>query len=213
MSTEYPKIPTLFARNLDFSLNTTQFKHPVLGTISKWRTTEKIHGMNIRVIVEGGGDSVVFKGRTDAAVLPGPLEQELQRLFPIVDRIRNAAFSYPGHIVLYGEGYGGKIQQGTLYSVSQKFILFDAKVGHSWLSLEELKVFADALQIDIVPELQTMSIPEIVDMVKTPFKSVIGSALAEGVVAQPISPLFNNYGTPLRIKLKTSDFTKHRGGV
>jgi hypothetical protein len=148
--TEYPKIETLFERNLDVPKTDPRyhklkeplvFKNPVYGIINKWRWTEKINGTNIRItwIPEGNyinygcvdSDAAAlfwpaqlrYQGRTDKAILPHNLQVALEKLFP-VEKMKEV---FPDRLViLYGEGYDAGIQKGGgKYRPDQSFILFD----------------------------------------------------------------------------------------
>ena len=205
---EYPKIETLFERDKStFVVDPTKLKSPVIGTIREWDVTEKIDGTNIRVMLDLDG-TVRFNGRTDNAQLPGDLVQYLVRTFQ-QDKLKEVLWKGgPQSVVLYGEGYGPGIQKGGgLYRADKAFILFDVLVdGKWWLDLEATQGIAGALGIDHVPYLGRMGMDEIVSLVRTPFQSKLGTAMAEGIVARPIEPLFDRRGSRIIIKLKTKDF-------
>ena len=205
---EYPKIETLFERDkATFVVDPNKLKSPVIGTIREWDVTEKIDGTNIRVMLDLDG-TVRFNGRTDNAQLPGDLVQYLVRTFQ-QDKLKEVLWrGGPQSVVLYGEGYGPGIQKGGgLYRADKAFILFDVLVdGKWWLDLEATQGIAAALGIDHVPYLGRMTMSEIVSLTCIPFQSKIGTAMAEGIVARPIEPLFDRRGSRIIIKLKTKDF-------
>lgn len=207
---EYHKIETLFERDPNsFVVDPSALKASVLGTISEWDVTEKIDGTNIRVKLSESGD-VTFGGRSDAAQIPADLIQYLMRTFP-ADKMKAALWleaSQPVEAVLYGEGYGPGIQKGGgLYRSDKAFILFDVLIaGRWWMTRENVDDIAAKLGIDVVPYLGRMALSQIVDRVRTPFLSKLGSAQAEGVVARPIEPLFDKRMKRIIIKLKTKDF-------
>jgi hypothetical protein len=208
--TEYHKIDTLFQRNKEtFVVDPTTLKSPVLGTIDRWDVTEKIDGTNLRVMLSSAGE-VSFGGRSDNAQIPGDLFQYLMRTFRR-DSLRRVLWLNPEEpvdAILYGEGYGAGIQKGGgLYRADKAFILFDVLIsGQWWLDREAVDDIAQKLGIDSVPYLGRMSLDQIVDTVRTPFASKIGTALAEGVVARPIDTLFDERMNRIIIKLKTEDF-------
>lgn len=206
---EYHKIETLFERDKStFVVDPERIKSSVLGTISEWDVTEKIDGTNIRVMLSETGE-VSFGGRTNAAQIPGDLMQYLIRTFQ-QDRLKQAVWidETPTEVVLYGEGYGPGIQKGGgLYRSDKSFILFDVLVGGKWwLDREAVESIAQKLSIDVVPYLGRMSLAQIVALVRSPFPSKLGTAMAEGVVARPIETLFDRRGERVIIKLKTKDF-------
>lgn len=207
---EYHKIDTLFERDkATFVVDTSQLKSPVLETICGWDVTEKIDGTNIRVMLSETGE-VSFGGRSDNAQIPGDLVQYLIRTFR-QDQLKQVLWrdDVPARVVLYGEGYGPGIQGGGTYRADKSFILFDVLVdGIWWLERDDVTKVAELLGIDVVPYLGYMTLPQIVELVKTPFVSKLGTAMAEGVVARPIQTLFDRRMNRVIIKLKTKDFVK-----
>ena len=205
---EYPKIDTLFERDLKtFVVDPEKLKSPVLGTINLWDVTEKIDGTNIRIMLTEDGE-VRFGGRTDAAQLPADLLMRLVNTFQ-ADKLK-AVFWLDGNpvsAVLYGEGYGAGIQKGGSYRADKSVIFYDVLVaGKWWLDREAVNDVCAKLGIDIVPYLGRMTLEQIVALVREPFSSKIGTAIAEGIVARPIEPLFDRKGARIIIKLKTRDF-------
>lgn len=205
---EYHKIETLFERDpTTFVVNESALKSPVLATIREWDVTEKIDGTNIRVMLDTDGN-VSFGGRIDRAQIPADLVQYLMRTFT-ADQLASVMWKDgPVEVVLYGEGYGPGIKKGGgLYRPDKAFILFDVLVAEKWwLSREAVEQIARDLGIESVPYLGRMTMEEIIALVRQPFDSKIGDAIAEGVVARPIETLFDKRMKRIIIKLKTSDF-------
>ncbi len=178
-----------------------------MATIDTWDVTEKIDGTNIRVMLSKAGE-VSFGGRTDKASIPADLVQYLIRTFQ-QDRMKAALWlDAPTDAVLFGEGYGPGIQKGGgLYRSDKSFILFDVMIGGKWwMERQAITGIAAKLGIDAVPWLGQMRLAEITELVRQPFRSRFGTAMAEGVVARPIETLFDRRGERVIIKLKTKDF-------
>jgi hypothetical protein len=205
---EYPKIDTLFERDLKtFVVDPGKLKSPVLGTINLWDVTEKIDGTNIRVTL-GEFGAVQFGGRTDNAQLPADLLMHLVNTFS-AEKLKSVFWldGNPVSVVLYGEGYGAGIQKGGTYRPDKSVIFYDVLVcGKWWLDKAAVDDVAAKLGVETVPYLGRMTLEEIVTLVREPFTSKIGTAMAEGVVARPIEPLFDRKGARIIIKLKTRDF-------
>lgn len=146
---EYPKIHSLWKRK-EFQKGLPNGRHGDLipgeysceefGNIKEWDVEEKIDGTNIRVMFRRatlGGEpllgtmhcSLEIGGRTKDAQIPCHLLSELQKIFTVagLDRI----FPVATDVILFGEGYGPKINSGGLYAACPGFCLFDVKVG-SW---------------------------------------------------------------------------------
>lgn len=207
--TEYPKIDTLFERDpKTFVVDPTKLKSEVLGTISQWDVTEKIDGTNIRVTLTAAGE-VKFGGRSDNAQIHADLFEHLVNTFPAGKLKVVLHPDAPVDVTLYGEGYGAGIQKGGgLYRPDKGFILFDVLVdGEWWLDREDVEEIANRLGIPHVPYLGRMTLAEICNMVQRPAqRSCIGTATAEGIVARPLSTLYDKHMRRIIIKLKHKDF-------
>lgn len=206
---EYHKIETLFERDkATFVVDSAKLNAPVYATIREWDVTEKIDGTNIRVMLSESGE-VSFGGRTNAAQIPGDLVQYLIRTFQ-PDRLKAAMWidDTPVRAILYAEGYGPGIQKGGgLYRQDKAIILYDVLVaGKWWLDHGAVCDVAQKLGVDAVPYLGRMTLEQIVELVKLPFPSKLGTAMAEGIVARPIETLFDKRMNRVIIKLKTKDF-------
>jgi len=211
MTSEYPKIDTLFERGEDFAVDDRKLRRAEFGLVSSWLVTEKIDGTNIRVsLTQDSEGSWIrrFGGRTDRAQIPAALVERLDALFP-VEKLKSVCrgdelYSF----TLYGEGYGAKIQKGGGdYSPTPEFALFDVRVGEWWLEWKDVCDVAHKLGIQTVPVWgASATIGAVSHFVKSAFPSDIGMAQAEGVVCRTIPTLYDKRGHPLKWKLKTKDF-------
>lgn len=212
MTTEYHKIDSVFQRD-----PATKHKTMLMGEWSRpefwylstnnWIFTEKVDGTNIRAEIIPSERAVSFKGRTDAASIPKPLQYALADLFmPIVNRLCEA---FPFGAVFYGEGYGAGIQKvGKLYSAEPRFCLFDVKVGDWWLQQEGVEGIAKDYKLQCAPVIGQGNLLDMVAMCEKGFNSLWGDFPAEGIIARPEVPLFNRAGNRIITKLKLRDFAK-----
>jgi len=170
---EYHKIQTVYKRDPETKFKTLlegDYSLPELEYLkdNSWVFTEKVDGTNIRINCWGEDReyAVTFGGKTDNAQIPAFLVTQLERLFHY-SKIREAiADSFPDGAVLYGEGYGPKIQKGGgNYRDDQSFVLFDVKVGEWWLQRKDVEAIAEKLMIDVVPIVGTGTLLEMVDIV------------------------------------------------
>lgn len=173
-----------------------------------WIGTEKIDGMNIGVVWDG--HHVSFQGRTERAEIPKMLNERLEELFggSINEELFEQKFGST-KMILFGEGYGVKIQKGGSYIPNgNNFILFDVYCVDSdvWLSREDVEDIAHTFNIDVVPIVAEGTLQELIDFVKTKPKSTIGTANMEGVVARPIIELKDRRGKRIITKIKVVDF-------
>jgi hypothetical protein len=234
MSTEYHKISTPFKRHFDGpdkgKLIMGDWALPELEYLAdnEWEFTEKVDGTNIRIeleLVGSGHLHVALLGRTDNANIPKHLLEHLEASFPMItkfdrsDRHREVRSWMQDNdlnkVVLYGEGYGPKIQKGGgNYRKDASFVLFDVKIGDFWLDRENVNDIAEKLGIDAVPVLCRGTLWDAIELVKgfrsqnaeTYLKSQWGDFEAEGIVARPTVPLFNRQGNRIITKIKGVDF-------
>lgn len=218
MSTEYPKIETLFDRDKKtFNVIEGNFRLPEFANVKKWFLTEKVDGTNVRVLYEKGSSGVEFYGRTNNAQMPTFLLKYLQQTFT-AEKLNNAfsKLSQFELVVLYGEGYGVKIQKGGNYrKEGVSFRLFDVRIGKWWLELDSIKDIADKLGIRTVPYLGEFTTDEAIAYLKTkPLSHVsnedngIHTYVMEGIVARPQPLLLRRNGKRLIWKLKCRDYRR-----
>lgn len=207
---EYPKIQTVFKRdltNIHMPILEGQWTLPEFEYLAnnRWIFTEKVEGVNIRVMFQNG--NVSFKGKAEKTQIPKFLLDRLkERFLPLVDRV-NEVFNTFVDVCFYGEGYGNKIQKyGSNYRNDQDFILFDIMAGNRWLDRKELEYTAFALGIDIVPIIGVGTLYDAIGAVKHGIKSTWGHFEAEGIVATPQVEFLSCNGNRVITKIKTRDF-------
>ena len=214
---KYPKINTIWKRDEKnkFRIIDGDFSKPEFDNIKNWHITEKIDGTNIRVKFEtiSGNGEVRFDGRTDEAQIPAHLFAALQKMFPVsVFEYGLEAFEETGtplKSILYGEGYGAKIQKGGgIYRSDPGFILFDVWVDGWWLNRESVEDIAKKLNIPSVPSFGTMDWQKAVDLVKSNPMSLATNQpkIMEGIVARSHPLVLFRDGTPVMWKLKVRDY-------
>lgn len=170
----------------------------------EWVYTEKVDGMNIRVMYKDG--KVTFGGKTDQSQLPAPLVARLQERFLGHNKLQTMFGETP--VCLYGEGYGAGIQKGGKYRPDQDFILLDVLIDHWWLQRKNIENVAKGLGLDVVPLIGWGTLSDIVAEVKDGITSVWGQFLAEGVVAKPKVELKARSGARIITKVKYTDFVR-----
>ena len=206
---EYHKIETLFERDVNGTkkLIEGKFRNEAVEFLANnaWVFTEKIDGTNIRI--HWDGHKVEFAGRTDRAQIPNPLMDYLNNTFGSieVEELFEQKFG-ESDVILFGEGYGPKIQNGGAYRDDVSFILFDVQIGDTWLKRESVEDIAKAFGIDVVPIIFIGNLQQAVDYVKTKPKSTIGTANMEGLVGRPVVEMRDRMGKRVIVKIKVCDF-------
>lgn len=224
---EYQKINTLFKRDDKNIIIPSQYTCEEFKYLKDniWECSEKIDGCNIRIyitIVPGEGENpwvydIVFMGRTSKANIPIHLWKKLKDIFYKIDWSKIFPELTPeDKVCLYGEGYGNKIQNKVGYRYIKNdvnFILFDVKYNQWWLTRKDCEDIANKCNIDIVPLVGYMTIPQAIEYVKKGFKSNISEDKdldAEGLVLKtPFGLKFKN-GERIITKIKYCDFEKFK---
>jgi len=207
---EYHKIQTVWLRDPETkfkTLLTGQWATPEFSYLQEcpWVFTEKVDGMNIRIMWDG--ERITFGGKTDNAQIPAFLVAALEEKFLTqVDKFKEK-FGTDGNVCLYGEGHGAKIQKGGgKYRDNQGFVMFDVKIGDWWLKDDDVWNIAAELEVEKVPTVGKGNLHDLINMIRNGVTSWWGDFPAEGIVARPLVELTSRSGHRIITKLKAKDF-------
>lgn len=209
---EYVKIETPFNRAEDGSKKLIEgnFRNETVEFLKdcEWIWSEKVDGTNISV--EWDGHKVQFHGRTERAQIPAHLVNKLNEMFggETNEQMFEQVFGETP-MILYGEGYGAKIQNGGTYRSDVSFILFDVYQPDNdiWLKQEAVFDIASKFGIDMVPFVLTGTIGEAVHYVKRkPLSHINEAHPMEGLVGRPEVELRDRLGKRVIVKVKVRDF-------
>lgn len=208
---QYEKIETVFCRDTSGTkrLILNDYRNPTIAYLkdNMWLFTEKVDGTNIRV--HWDGHKVEFGGRTDMAQIPGHLLNKLNEMFMTTEAEELFEQTWGDKdVILFGEGYGPKIQSGDKYRSDVSFILFDVLVGNNYQEREWVEKTAQMFNIDVVPIVLTGTIQDGIDYVMKHPRSTMGTAMMEGVVGRTMIELRDRRGGRVIVKIKWEDF-KH----
>ena len=208
---QYEKIETVFCRDTNGTkrLILNNYRNPTIAYLKDniWLFTEKVDGTNIRV--RWDGHKVEFGGRTDKAQIPGALLSKLNEMFMTTEAEELFEQTWGDkEVILFGEGYGPKIQNGGEYRSDVSFILFDVLVGDNYQERKWVEKTAQMFNIDVVPIVLTGTIQDGINYVMKHPKSTMGTAMMEGVVGRPMIELRDRRGERVIVKIKWEDF-KH----
>ena len=206
---QYEKIETVFCRDTNGTkrLVLNDYRNPTIAYLkdNMWLFTEKVDGTNIRI--HWDGHKVEFGGRTDKAQIPGPLLNKLNEMFMTTEAEELFEQTWGDKdVILFGEGYGPKIQNGGDYRSDVSFILFDVLVGNNYQEREWVEKTAQMFNIDVVPIVLTGTIQDGIDYVMKHPRSTMGTAMMEGVVGRPMIELRDRRGERVIVKIKWEDF-------
>ena len=206
---EYHKIETVFNRSTDGDkrLIWGDYRNETVEYLADniWPFTEKIDGTNIRI--HWDGHNIEIGGRTDRAQIPKHLMDYLSATFltPEVEELFEQTYGEKD-VMLFGEGYGAKIQNGGDYRSDVSFILFDVLIGDNWQSREWVEATAKMFNVDVVPIVLEGTIGDGIDYVMQHNNSTIGNAIMEGVVGRPKVEMKDRLGNRIIVKIKWKDF-------
>ena len=205
---KYNKIETVYVRDEKTKKVYPQYRNPDIEFLKDltWQFTEKVDGTNIRI--HWDGHKVEFGGRTDNSQIPTHLVNRLNQLFGgnANEELFEQKFGET-EVILFGEGYGPKIQSGGSYRDDVDFILFDVLIAGNYQPRESVEDIANYFGVDIVPILFEGPLQMGIDYVKTNPKSAIAKngAMMEGLVARPKRELRNRSGGRIIVKIKWED--------
>ena len=195
----------------------------------KWVVTEKVHGANFSFwVTKDDMGSVNIK----CAKRSGWIEEDekffnyksvLEKYRPMLEKLRGDVLD---DFVVYGELYGGNIQNGMCYALDQDFIAFDIRWieedGSLSVPLDKLTVLTldTDYQIPVVPLIglydtfeEALAVEEsfISKLMRHDFDGKDVHKEAEGVVIEPNNPAFEPNGSRVYLKKKTKRFLEKGG--
>lgn len=208
---EYHKINTVFKRDPDNkhkSLLIGQYSTEELGYLkdAMWVWSEKIDGMNIRIIAEPGKDGYSIRGKTDRALVPDGVVNYIRG---VLSGNKIPSMFGDKHVVLYGEGYGAGIQRGDKYCSDQKFMLFDVTVDGLFLDRICVGRVALATNFWMPADVGIGTLEQAVEFARQGFTSYAAETphtMAEGLVMRPLCELRTRRGDRIITKIKHKDF-------
>jgi len=210
-----------------------RFDYPTLTT--SWKDYTPVVGIGVNPEISGKVDISLVKygGRTDNAQIYAPLLNRLKEIFEPKNNCETfIQFKQANSVILFGEGYGNKIQKnGHLYKPNGvDFILFDVLVDYKWwLKRDALEETAQFFNIKIVPVICEWDLYEItenfayscdqhlsignLDSYILPIrqmKSVVAETPQtpmEGLVLKPKIDLYDRNNKRIITKIKYKDFS------
>jgi hypothetical protein len=214
----YCKINTLYKRDEKGKIILGDFSRPEFEYLHNlpWIAYEKIDGTNMSYYWDG--HTLEIHGKTENASIPPHLykkmeslvtKEMMEKVFPL--KYDEAGNEIPMLVIIYGEGYGSKIQKGGGRYISNdvNFRVFDINIDNWWLELDDVKDICDKLNLEMAVPYGELTIEEAEKMVIKGFNSTISedeTLIAEGLVLRPKVQLFNKRGERIMVKIKYCDY-------
>ena len=214
----YTKINTLYKRDEKGKIMLGDYSRPEFEYLKNlpWIAYEKVDGTNMSYYWDG--HTLEIHGKTEEANIPLHLWTYMSTLITpeMMAKVFPPKFDEEGNekpmlVIIYGEGYGAKIQTGggRYNSKGVNFRVFDINIDGWWLELENVKDVCEKLNLEMVVPYGELTIQEAEDMVKQGFTSTIAedkTLIAEGLVLRPKVQLFNKRGERIMVKIKYRDY-------
>ena len=210
---EYHKIETIYARDTEGTKKLMEgiYRNETIEFLSKcqWEWTEKVDGTNVRI--RWDGHKVEFGGRTDKAQIPAPLVNKLNEYFGGEENAQLFEQTFGDReVIIFGEGYGAKIQSGGDYTDGQSvdFIMFDLLIGENYQPRNSVFECAKTFGVKTVPAVGCGTLEEAVEFVKSHPMSTLGNKKheMEGIVCRPLVELNDRCHNRVIVKIKWEDF-------
>lgn len=152
----------------------------------------------------------LFSGGADHAAFARLWTPE--QVLDIMDKL--ASFKQP--VTIYGEAYGGKMQgMRETYGEELRFIVFEVKVGDTWLNVDKAFGVANYLGMEFVPFKLIEGTPEAIEAammepsVVAVRRGITEPKLREGVVLRPMEEFTMNNGARVIAKHKHPSFAEN----
>jgi len=171
--------------------------------------TEKIHGTSAWVTYKGD------LPKPDLDYHPGGAKMEWFTEQFNHDELLSKCIELFGtsRVKLHGEHYGGKIQKmSKTYGNEHRFVLFDIKIGESFLSFDKVQKLGEKLNLDVVHGVIVDATVEALDRERDEpsFQSkkngIEEEREREGIVIRPLEEFVSNNGKRVIAKHKGETF-------
>ena len=210
---EYNKIETIFQRDTEGTkkLIPNLYRNAVVEYLHRlpWVWTEKVDGTNIRV--HWDGHMVEYGGRTDRAQIPAALVSKLNEYFGGEKNAQLFEQEFGDKdVIIFGEGYGEKIQNGGNYMEDGKgvdFTAFDVMINGRYQERENVHGIVTMFGVKTVPIVDIGTLDDAIAYVKDHPASLLGKHRhdMEGLVCRPACEIMDRNGNRIIVKIKYED--------
>jgi hypothetical protein len=169
---------------------------------------EKIHGSSAHISWTNNEEV------SEVRLFCGGCKAELfDALFDKEDLTRRFFETGLERFVIYGEGYGGKMQgMSATYGKELKFVAFEVKIEDTWLSVPDAHEFCENFGIEFVAYERVSTDLEDLDRERdkpcrqAKRNGILEDKISEGVVLRPITEMRDHRGNRVMCKHKRDEF-------
>ena len=179
------------------------YKFPEILMFKECYALEKIHGTSAHISWKGGKVRFFSGGEKHANFIKLFNEEALAAKFAELSQ---------DDVVVFGEAYGGKCQgMSATYGKELKFIAFDVKIGHMWLSVPDMDQVCTDLGLEVVYWCKVSTDIAELDTERDAHsvqagRNGCGDKPREGVVLRPLIEVKKNNGERICAKHKSDAF-------
>ena len=166
---------------------------------------EKVHGTSAHISWKSEQDKVLF--------MSGGMEHDtFVKLFDEGSLKEKFKEMFDCDVTVFGEAYGGKVQKmSKTYGIDPQFIVFDVKVGETWVNVPNAEDIAKKLGLEFVPYDKTSTELEALNALRDKDSEVgvrrgCPGQMREGVVLRPLEELKRSNGKRIITKHKRDEF-------
>ena len=186
------------------------YREPELEYLAKnlWVYKRKLNGENMRVL--WNGEQAIWNGKTNDFETDAETTEYMNTTF--LEEVFEEKFGHEKQVLLFGERMAPKTQGNELGLESVEFVLFDVKIGDTWLAPENLRAIAkyfglrtcyDFMRPEDEKRNYAQTLENLIDEVaKGRFENW------EGIVASPATGLYNRKGERLICKIKNHEYLR-----
>lgn len=200
----YQKIPNLYEFDQERKkYNTLVYSTHEIDYLRKlqWLCTEKVDGMNIRVIWDGY--DISFAGRKETSKLPNYVQSLLKETFDDNMKTLIEQMFKEKEVIFFMECYGGRVQKGAYNINEERLIGFDINVDGKYLDRYDAFAIFHELELDVIPVVSVCDIHAASLIVMSGCASNLDETSGmEGLVCTPNVPLNDNNGNRIIVKIK-----------
>lgn len=191
------------------------YKNKTILLFKQCYAMEKIHGTSTHLRYDAKEDKLTyFSG--------GCKHEEFVKIFnheELLSKFRQNAKDFPNNevVVVYGEGYGGKMQgMKHTYGPNLKFVAFEVLINKAWMSVPQAERFVKEFGLEFVhynvidTTEDAINAEMMADSVQAVRNGMGSGHMREGVILRPLMELVHQgeSGGVIRVKHKRPEFAE-----
>lgn len=186
------------------------YREPELEYLAKnlWAYKRKLNGENMRVLWDG--EQAIWNGKTNDFKTDAETINYMNSIFQ--EEIFEEKFGREKRVLLFGERMAPNSQGNELGLKKMEFVLFDVRIGDTWLAPENIRAIAKYFDIRTCYDFMSLEDRKKnhIDTLENLIDKVSNGKLKdwEGIVVSPATGLCNRKGERLICKIKNHEYLR-----